>query len=119
MKSKSKYYLLLHIIILIYSVSGVLSKLAGAKPFMSIYFFVFYALVLFMLMIYAFGWQKVIKYLPLTTAYANKAITVVWGIVFGILFFHETIEIKDIIGAVIIISGVLLYVRSDEEGEIE
>ena len=72
-----------------------------------------------MLMIYAFGWQKVIKHLPLTTAYANKAITVIWGIVFGILFFHERIGIKDIIGAVIIIAGVLLYVKSDEEDAIE
>ncbi len=119
MKSNSKYYLLLHIIILIYSVSGVFSKLAGSRPFMSLYFFVFYGVVLFMLMIYAFGWQKVIKHLPLTTAYANKAITVIWGIVFGILFFHERIGIKDIIGAVIIIAGVLLYVKSDEEDAIE
>lgn len=119
MKSKSKYYLLLHIIILIYSVSGVFSKIAGSKPYISIYFFVFYALVLCMLMIYAFGWQKVIKHLPLTTAYANKAITVVWGIVFGILFFRETIGIKDIIGAIVIIAGVLLYVKSDEGDAIE
>lgn len=119
MKNKSKYYMLLHIIILIYSISGVFSKIAGSKPFMSIYFLFFYALVLCMLMIYAIGWQKVIKHLPLTTAYANKAITVIWGIVFGIIFFRETIDIKDIIGAIVIICGVLLYVKSDEGDEIE
>lgn len=114
MKSNSKYYLLLHIIILIYSVSGIFSKIAGSKPFMSISFFVFYGIMLCALVAYALGWQKVIKYLPLTTAYANKAITVVWGIIFGIVFFQETIGIKDIIGAAVIIIGVLLYVKSDE-----
>lgn len=115
MKSKSKYFLLLHLILLIYSVSGVFSKIAGSKPFMSISFLVFYGVMLCALMIYAFGWQKVIKHLPLTTAYANKAITVIWGIVFGVMFFEETISIKDIIGASIIIAGVLLYVKSDKE----
>ena len=36
------------------------------------------------LVAYAFGWQQVIKHLPLTTAYANKAVTVVWGILLGL-----------------------------------
>ena len=39
--------------------------------------------MLLALVTYAAGWQQVIKHLPLTTAYANKAVTVVWGILAG------------------------------------
>ena len=42
--------------------------------------------------IYAIGWQQVIKRMPLTTAYANKAVTLVWGLVWGLLLFHEQLN---------------------------
>ena len=66
---------------------------------------------------YAFGWQQVIKHLPLTTAYANKAITVVWGILLGFLLFGESITLRQFIGAAVIIVGIVLFVRADNEGE--
>ena len=66
-----------------------------------------------MLGIYAIVWQQIIKKLPLTVAYANKAITVVWGILWGILFFDESISFFKILGAMIIIAGIVLYVTSD------
>ena len=69
------------------------------------------------LVVYAFGWQQVIKHLPLTTAYANKAITVVWGILLGFLLFGESITLRQFIGAAVIIVGIVLFVRADNEGE--
>ncbi|MCO7108745.1 hypothetical protein NIA69_05595 [Gemmiger formicilis] len=51
---------------------------------MSAAFIVLYGLMLLALVTYAVGWQQVIKHLPLTTAYANKAVTVVWGILLGL-----------------------------------
>ena len=65
----------------------------------------------------AVGWQQVIKHLPLTTAYANKAITVVWGILLGFLLFGESITLRQFIGAAVIIVGIVLFVRADNEGE--
>ena len=58
---------------------------------------------------------KIIKRLPLTTAFANKAITVVWGIVWGALFFDETITPGKLLGAALIIGGVVLFVKADRE----
>lgn len=65
--------------------------------------------------VYALGWQQVIKRMPLTTAFANKAVTIVWGIIWGIVFFHEAISIGKIIGAFLVIIGVVLFSYSDEK----
>ena len=64
---------------------------------------------------YAVFWQQIIKRLPLTTAFANKAVTVVWGIVWGALFFGEAITLGKVLGAALVISGVILFVRGDSE----
>ena len=81
------------------------------------YFAVIAAIMLAALVVYAFGWQQVIKHLPLTTAYANKAITVVWGILLGFLLFGESITLRQFIGAAVIIVGIVLFVRADNEEE--
>ena len=73
--------------------------------------------MLLALVVYAVGWQQVIKHLPLTTAYANKAVTVVWGILLGLAVFGEAVTPRQVIGAVIIICGIVLFVRADNEGE--
>ena len=67
------------------------SKLAAQQPFLSAAFIVLYGLMLLALVTYAAGWQQVIKHLPLTTAYANKAVTVVWGILLGLAVFGEAV----------------------------
>ena len=66
---------------------------------------------------YAIAWQQVLKRLPLVTAYANKAVTVIWGLVLGATFFQEKITLQKVIGAFIIIFGVYLVVSEDGEGE--
>jgi drug/metabolite transporter (DMT)-like permease len=71
--------------------------------------------VLLILFVYAIGWQQVIKRLPLTTAYANRGITVVWGIVWGMLFFGEEITLFKLVGAAMIIGGIVLFAQADAE----
>ena len=111
---KIKYYLYLHILILIYSFSGIFSKFAAKRDFLSSVFCLLYIGVVFVLGIYAVGWQQIIKHLPLTTAYSNKAAGIVWGIVWGTVIFQEQIELNMIIGAIIVVGGVVLVVKSDE-----
>lgn len=112
-----KWFLLLHLILGIYASSSVCSKLAARQPFLSLAFCLLYGAMLLALVVYAFGWQQVIKHLPLTTAYANKAVTVVWGILLGFLLFGESVTPRQILGALVIIVGIVLYVRADQEGE--
>ena len=105
MRNSAKWFLLLHLILGVYASSSVCSKLAAQQPFLSVGFILLYGGMLAALVVYAFGWQQVIKHLPLTTAYANKAITVVWGILLGFLLFGESITLRQFIGAAVIIVG--------------
>ena len=113
MKSKIKYFCLLHIVLLIFSITSIASKFASGADFLSVKFCLCYGIVFAGLGVYAICWQQVIKHMPLVTAYANKAVTVIWGIVFGYLLFDEAITIRKILGGVIVIAGVYLIVTAD------
>jgi multidrug transporter EmrE-like cation transporter len=109
MRTSTRALLGLHLLLALYSVTNIFSKLASDAPFLSVRFVVFYGLVLLILAIYAIGWQQAIKRMPLTTAYANKAVTIVWGVIFGVLFFGETVTVPKVVGAVLIMAGVALF----------
>lgn len=111
--STVKLYGLLHILLIIYSLTGIFSKLAGKEKFLSFQFCLCYGIVISFLGIYAIGWQQILKHLPLTTAFANKAAIVVWGIIWGVLFFDEQISVGKLVGAVIVIIGVISYALAD------
>lgn len=111
--SKIKTLFALHILLMVYSMSGICSKLASGQRFLSPAFCLYYAVIILLLGFYAIGWQQIIKRLPLTTAFANKAITVVWGIIWGAVFFQESISIGKISGALFVVIGVILFAKAD------
>lgn len=116
-KNKSfpfKSYVLLHSILLLYSFCSVFSKMASQQPFLSFPFVAYYGLMLAALMAYAFLWQQVLKLLPLTTAFANKAVVMVWGMLWGYFFLGEKITLAMILGAAIVFAGVVLVVSDDK-----
>ena len=117
MNKNTKTILALNVLLMFFSLGGIFSKLASKQPFLSLKFILCYGALLFIMFVYAIGWQQIIKRLPLTMAYANRAVTIVWGIIWGLLFFNEKLNLGKVIGAVIVIAGVLLYVTESEEGE--
>lgn len=112
---QKKALLLLHLLLMLYSTSEIFSKLASHTEFLSLPFCFYYGCIIALLGIYAIGWQQIIRRLPLTTAFANKAVTVIWGIIWGIVFFGERITLGKIIGAAVVITGITLYVTADQE----
>ena len=114
-KVNLKDYLLLHIILIFYSLGSICSKMAANHVFLSLNFCIFYGLVLLDLAVYAILWQQILKKFSLTIAFANKAITIIWGILWGFLFFKENISLKQVIGAIIIIIGICLVVTDENE----
>lgn len=114
-KQRLWVFLLLHGLLLVYSLGSLCSKWAAQSEFLSFRFFLFYGLVLLSLAVYALGWQQVLKRIPLVTAYANKAAIVVWGMLWGLLFFGEAITLRKIVGAAVIMAGIVLVVREDGE----
>ncbi len=116
-KEKLKTIFLLHVLLMIYSLNSICSKKAAGVEFLSFKFCLYYGVVIALLGVYAIGWQQIIKRLPLTTAFANKAVTVVWGIIWGAVFFGETITIGKIVGAIFVILGVVVYAYADNREE--
>ena len=113
-KSTWKVIVCLHLLLFLYSLESVCSKMAAAQEMFSFKFFLFYGLVLFFLFFYALAWQRILKYMPLTVAYANKGITIIWGMIWGAVLFGEQITLKTIIGGVIILVGIYMVVTNNE-----
>jgi drug/metabolite transporter (DMT)-like permease len=107
--------LALHLLLMLYSTSGILSKTAARYPFMSTGFILSYGGMIAVLGVYAIGWQQVIKRIPLTTAYANRAVTVIWGIIWGAVLFHEGVSPLKVVGALVVLTGVVLFALADSE----
>lgn len=111
--SRASTLLILHVLLGVYALSDVASKMASGTDFFSLPFLLWYGVLLACLGIYALGWQQVIKRMPLSSAYANRAITIVWGIFWGFVLFGEAITPGKIIGAAIIACGIVLFARAD------
>lgn len=117
MSSRLKTLFALHILLMVYSTSGILSKLAAGVDLLSWQFIGLYAGIITLLGLYAIGWQQILRRMPLTSAFSNKAVTIVWGIVWGVLFFNEPLTLGKGIGAALIIAGVVLFAHADGEDQ--
>lgn len=111
---KGILFVVLHLSLLFSSLGGVASKMAAGSPMFSMRFFFYYGLVLFIMFVYAVVWQQILKYIPLTMAFSNKPVSLVWGMVWGALFFKEEIRWNMILGSLIIFAGIYMVVTSDE-----
>ncbi|MDD3277359.1 MAG: EamA family transporter [Lachnospiraceae bacterium] len=106
--------LALHISLLFSSLSGVCSKMAANQKLFSLPFLFYYGMVLVIMFGYAIVWQQILKRMPLTVAYANRPVSLVWGMIWGALIFSETITWNMILGAVVIFAGIYLVVTEHE-----
>ena len=114
-KTDKKVFLALHLLLLFYSLSSVLSKLAAGQPFLSFRFCLCYGGMFLILVLYALGWQQILKRLPLTVAFANKAVTLGWSMGFGALLVHEQIRLNQVIGCALAVLGVVLFVQPEKD----
>ena len=112
-------FLFMHTAFLVYCIYPLLGKFATRYELLSLPFIALYCVVFGVLFVYAILWQQVLKKIPLTTAIANKSITIVWGMIFGLLIFREQVSLKMIIGAVLILSGILILSTEKENQEAE
>lgn len=108
-RRKVAILVILHISLVIYSIGGILSKMAAKTQFLGLDFCLYYCGILLILVVYAVVWQQIIKELPLTVVFANKAIIVIWGIIWGIAIFGETVNPLQMTGALLIIIGIIIY----------
>lgn len=117
MKNKKeliKNIFILQLIIAIYTLSTVVAKYASNESFLSFRFILFYGIEIFILGIYAILWQQIIKKFEISVAYANRAMDLLWAILWAIVFFHESITINNIIGVIIVIIGTIIVNKNCE-----
>lgn len=111
-KANIKQTIFLHISILLFSGTGILSKMTAnninENGVFNIWTFVFGGLMLLNCAIYALFWQQNLKYFEVNVAYAHRAVYNVWSLLWSFLIFSEVITIGNIIGTILIITGVLV-----------
>ncbi len=113
-KTKLKDICILQIVIAIYTLSTVCAKFASGQEFMSFQFILYYGIEMMILGVYAIVWQQLLKKFDVSIAYANKAMGLLWSIVWAILIFNDTITIKNVIGVLIVIIGTIIVNNEDE-----
>lgn len=102
------------LLLLVTSAGGVFTKLAAAEEFFSPNFCLLYAAMMLTLIVYAIGWQQLIKRLPLSFAYASKAVGMIYAPIWGALVFDETISLGQLVGIALVIVGVILFSKAEE-----
>lgn len=106
--------LALQLIVMIYTLSSVMAKMASGYEALSLPFLFFYGVEILILGIYAIAWQQIIKRCELSVAYANRSMAILWSLIWTVVFFHEVLTIKNIIGVLIVFAGTMI-VNSDGE----
>ena len=107
-----KNYIQLHLNILLFSLTGIFSKLASIQynknglqaPLLYLCAF----LMLANCGVYALAWQKIIKKFSLSTAYAHRSVYLIWSQVWAVLIFHESLSWNNILGMLIVLAGVMV-----------
>lgn len=113
--NRIKDYIILQLIIIIFAFSSAISKVASMQEFLSFKFILFYGLLLVTLFVYALAWQQIIKKFPLTIASVSKATTIIWSMLIGYFLFNEAITIKNVIGAIIVIIGIIVMIKGESK----
>jgi len=112
-KKRIKNFLFLQSLFLYFSIISIFSKKASVYTLFSVKFFKMYLIVISMLIFYTFLWQLALKKFSLFVAYSSKGIVILWSFIWAVLFFQEKIKVNNIIGAIIVITGIIL-VSKDE-----
>ncbi len=107
----TKRYLVMHFSFLLYSIIQVMTKLTSSIKMLSLGFFASYTLILMGYAVYAFFWQQTLKKFSLITAFSNRGSTVLWAMLWSSLVFNETVSWKNILGFLIVLSGIILVNR--------
>ena len=110
-----KWFILLHLSLVVNSLAGTASKLAGREKFLSFRFVFWYGVMLMITMAFAFAWQQILKNMSLTFAFTNKPITIIWGLIWGVTIFREVLTWKMILGSAIILIGIIVGVSDTQE----
>lgn len=112
-----KNILLLQAIIVLYTVSSVMAKLASSSTESLLRMLVFLGLEFVILAVYAVLWQQMIKRFELSVAYANRSMAILWSMIWAVIFFHDEITRRNILGVLLVLLGTIMINLDAKETE--
>ena len=107
-----KRYLSLVGVNLIYACTSICTKMASQQEMLSWPYLFWIAGAIGVMGVYALLWQQVIAKMPLSTAYMFKGTSLIFVLMFSALLFGEAITLNNVIGALIIIIGIILFAKA-------
>jgi len=113
LKTKWKDILGLQGIIVIYTFSSIFAKMASGQTTV-FSFLLFTGLEFVCLAVYALLWQQTIKRLELSVAYANRAMVLLWSMIWAVVVFHNEITVKNMLGVLLVIAGTFVINTGEE-----
>ena len=118
---KVKNYLFLHFCVLLFSFTSVFSKMASAQltngGIRNPRLYIFAFLMLADCFVYAICWQKIIKKFDLNIGYANRSVYLFWSQLWAVVFFGESLTLKNVLGLLIVFAGVVIVSISGQENK--
>lgn len=113
-KLKINKYILLHLVILLSSISYLLQKTLAVTVSLSWVSAILFGLIQTISAAHAIAWQQILKLVPLNVAIANTAVMFAWGMIWGHFFFNEQVTIFMIIGTLVIFFGIRLVMFDND-----
>lgn len=113
-KGKREFVILmlnLTIAVVIFSLCSVFAKIASGYPLLSWKFIFYYGIAMAMTLVSAIIWQLCLKKIDIVTAYMYKATSQIWYLVWSVVLFKEHITIGNIVGSLLILSGISLLME--------
>lgn len=108
--------ILLQLVVMIYSVADVIAKFVSRQEFMSARYILLFMLEFAALGAYAILWQQAIKHFELSIAYVNKAMTLLWAMIWSIFIFHESLTLHNVLGVAFVIVGIII-INGEKEAD--
>lgn len=107
-------YIVLIGINMLYACVSLFTKYASQQEFMSWNYMLGLIGAVGVMGLYAVLWQQVLKRIELSLAYMFKGTSIVFLMLLAYVLFGEQITWNNIVGAIIIISGIVLFALSSE-----
>lgn len=95
----------------LYACVSVFTKYASGQPALSAKYILAFAGAVCVMGVYAVLWQQVLQRIDLSTAYMFKGTNLIFVMLFAFALFGEQITLNNIIGACVIIVGIVLYAK--------
>ena len=108
--------ILLQLVVMIYSVADVIAKFVSRQEFMSARYIMQFMLEFAALGACAILWQQAIKHFELSIAYVNKAMTLLWAMIWSIFIFHESLTLQNVLGVALVIVGIII-INGEKEAD--